>query len=101
MGIAGLGLLAGGAGAAIVARNDYDLLLSSCGPRGDQCPPGGGATRDEGRRMETASYVLLPLGVAALAVGVVTLALETRRPRLTARPILAPGAVGLSFTGGF
>lgn len=98
VGAAGVAVLAASLGTGLAAHSLYEDLSSKC--QNQSCPPDRTLENEQkkGRALAVASDVLLGVGVAAVATGVVLLIVKSRRHHPTAarQAWLAPAASGLA-----
>ena len=99
----GVLLLAGGLVAGLITNSRYGALKNSCAPDGGCTATDAQNTIDSGKNAALATDVLLGVGIAAVAAGVVLYVVEGRRPERQAWRLLPTlsahgGGLALEFT---
>jgi hypothetical protein len=105
--VLGIGVALGAAalGTGLSAGHDYDSLVASCGGNLDRCPDGFQSTRDAGRELEIATWVLASVGAVAAITGAALLVVGVRnratKESVSVRPLLLAGGGALIVRGSF
>jgi hypothetical protein len=99
-GIAGGGAIAIGIGVGVTAEKRWSEAVTACNPERVCTQEGHDAARSA-RRLANVSTALFGVGVAALATGIVLVAISPNASEPRIVPTVGDRSVGLSLQGGF